>query len=197
MMRRSRLTALLTLAIALAAAGDGFSQSTSGGAPPDIDALRQQIERRFEVLPLRDGIALRPKAARRGIRSIEVAGDTISIDGAPATGTELREKLGADGTAAAERTDEPPAQRAVPSWIDRLRGSRRCGENRRGEYATTEPAPCVRHMQGGTLVPPGPPCNIRWPGHVKVHRWTGGPWCWTARRPGPFALPGSRSLRSS
>lgn len=59
------------------------------------DTLRRDVERRFEVLPLRDGIALRPRASS-SVRSIEVAGGAIAIDGQPATGAELRAKLGAD-----------------------------------------------------------------------------------------------------
>jgi hypothetical protein len=58
--------------------------------------LRRQVERRFEVLPLRRGVALRPKSSVHGVRSIELAEDTIAIDGSPASGAELREKLGRD-----------------------------------------------------------------------------------------------------
>ena len=59
-------------------------------------ALRREIERRFDVLPLREGLALRPKSDARGIRSIELTGGTIAIDGQPVTGAELRDRLGSD-----------------------------------------------------------------------------------------------------
>src|SRR5689334_19062340 len=59
------------------------------------DALRRDVERRFEVLPLRDGVALRPRGSST-VRSIEVAGGAIALDGQPATGAELRAKLGGD-----------------------------------------------------------------------------------------------------
>lgn len=91
MMRSSRLTALLVLALALTTARNGVAQSSAA-----TDALRRQVERRFDILPLHDGIALHPKTPGRGVRSIEITDGTISIDGAPATGGELRQKLGAD-----------------------------------------------------------------------------------------------------
>ena len=59
-------------------------------------ALGREIERRFDVLPLREGLALRPKSDARGIRSIELTGGTIAIDGQPVTGAELRDRLGSD-----------------------------------------------------------------------------------------------------
>ena len=60
------------------------------------DALRRTVERTFDVLPLRDGIALHPKRPMNGVRSVEITGGAIAIDGQPATGAELRQKLGAD-----------------------------------------------------------------------------------------------------
>jgi len=63
------------------------------------EGLRREVERRFDVLPLRDGVALRPRSAASGVRSVEITGGTIAIDGQPATGAELRAKLGADADA--------------------------------------------------------------------------------------------------
>ena len=57
-------------------------------------ALRQDVERRFEVLPLQNGVLLRPKTADVRVRSVEIADGAIAVDGAPASGAELREKLG-------------------------------------------------------------------------------------------------------
>ncbi len=86
-----RLSVLVTLAIVC---GAPVSWSQDGR-----DELKRTVERRFEVLPLREGVALRPKAPIAGIRSIEIAGGMIGIDGQPATGAELRTKLGADADA--------------------------------------------------------------------------------------------------
>ena len=58
--------------------------------------LRRDVERKFDVLPLRDGIALRPRSPMSTLRSIELGGGTIAVDGTLVTGAELREKLGAD-----------------------------------------------------------------------------------------------------
>jgi hypothetical protein len=83
----------LTL-MAVAAAG---GERVAGQAPAfDAAALRTRVEQRFEVLPLRQGLALRPRDTTRRVRSVEIAAGTIAIDGAPATGAELRDKLGAD-----------------------------------------------------------------------------------------------------
>src|SRR5205823_15025606 len=52
-----RLAAMLMVAATMTIAGDAGAQTRAAGS----DALRAGIERRFEVLPLRNGIALRPK----------------------------------------------------------------------------------------------------------------------------------------
>jgi hypothetical protein len=79
-------------AIVLALLG-GPAAEQSG---PDPAALRARIERRFDVLPLRDGFVLRPKTPGSSVRAIEVTDDAIALDGQPATGAELRRRLGAD-----------------------------------------------------------------------------------------------------
>lgn len=92
------LNAAVAALLALSAAGSAnlFAQP----ATSQRDTLRRQIERRFDVLPLRDGgIALHPKNGDRRVRSIEITESSIDIDGAPATGAELRRKLGADADA--------------------------------------------------------------------------------------------------
>jgi hypothetical protein len=93
MIRRSTL-----LAAALVIATSGAGPLTAQTSPPGQggDALRRQVERRFDPLPLRDGIALRPKTPVTGVRSVEVTGGTIAVDGTPVTGAELRSRLGAD-----------------------------------------------------------------------------------------------------
>jgi len=106
MTKRSRVAAAVAIAILMAAA--------AAAQPADRDALRKQIEQRFDVLPLHDGIALHPKTARAGVRSIELTGDAIAIDGAPATGAELRQKLGADADLVLRLSYlDPDARRAV------------------------------------------------------------------------------------
>src|SRR5438067_10474018 len=88
-MRRVGLVAFVALLVAASAGDLVLAQSAS-----DQQRLKRDIERRFDVIPLRGSVALRPKSGR--VRSIEFAADAINIDGLPATGAELRQKLGAD-----------------------------------------------------------------------------------------------------
>src|SRR5687767_15492769 len=90
-----RHTRLALGAVLLLAAFASVAAAQPGRTAPE--ELRRQLERRFEVLTVRDGLVLTPRAPGRGVRAIEVRGGEIVIDGAPATGAELREKLGADG----------------------------------------------------------------------------------------------------
>ena len=60
----------------------------------DTATLRANIERRFEVLRIADGVVLKPRDSSRGAQSIEVTNNLIAIDGQPATGPELVQKLG-------------------------------------------------------------------------------------------------------
>ena len=46
-------------AVVVALIGGGSAAAQAG---PDVAALRGRIERRFDVLPLRDGFVLRPKS---------------------------------------------------------------------------------------------------------------------------------------
>jgi hypothetical protein len=60
-----------------------------------VNALRSRLEQRFQILPLANGIVLTPRF-KAAARSIEVTDGSIAVDGAPVTGAELRQKLGAD-----------------------------------------------------------------------------------------------------
>jgi hypothetical protein len=97
MIRMGGMSVLVALAI-LGGAPMAGAQERSG------DGLRRDVERRFDVLPIRDGLALHPKSPVPGVRSIEITGGAILIDGQPATGAELRSKLGADADAVLQLT---------------------------------------------------------------------------------------------
>jgi hypothetical protein len=85
------------LALVLVAASSGGERELHAQSQAaEVAALRERVERRFDVLPLREGLLLRPRDQSRGIRSIEIAAGTIAIDGTAATGAELRERLGDD-----------------------------------------------------------------------------------------------------
>src|SRR5262249_6440370 len=83
----------VVVGILLPAARDSAQPARSDA---DMQALRGQIERRFNVLQVREGVVLTPRTAVPGIAAIEISDDTVSVDGQPVTGAELRQKLGAD-----------------------------------------------------------------------------------------------------
>ena len=58
--------------------------------------LRSRIEAKYDVVPLGDGLALRPKVRIPDVRLIEIAEGGIIIDGTPVTGRELRARVGGD-----------------------------------------------------------------------------------------------------
>jgi hypothetical protein len=74
-------------------------------APPAASAeeraeLRRSLESRYEVLPVTGGIALKPRKARAGIRTIEVmAGQDVAVNGERVTARTLRDWLGEDADA--------------------------------------------------------------------------------------------------
>jgi hypothetical protein len=110
--------------LALVAAFSAWTGIAGAQPPPADAALRQQIERRFEVLVLSDRLVLQPRGDRE-VRLIEIADSGIAIDGAPATGAEVRQRLGAEADAvlqlsylnASQRRAlfDPPAAPPVPS----------------------------------------------------------------------------------
>ena len=76
-------------------ASPSAAQGGAGAAGSDLQALRSRVERRFQILPIANGVVLTPRF-KAAARSVEVADGTIALDGAPVTGAELRQKLGAD-----------------------------------------------------------------------------------------------------
>src|SRR2546428_797374 len=90
---------LVALAAAPMIVAAGVAPASAQTDAPASEVLRQQIQRRFEVLPLHNGLALRPKSppsGARDVRSIELTDGMIALDGTPVTGAELRGKLGSD-----------------------------------------------------------------------------------------------------
>ena len=78
-----------------------FSSAVSARQQPTSDdqrALRARLEQRFDVVPLTDGVALRPKARMQDVRLIEITDGSVLVNGVAVTGQELRDKLGSDAT---------------------------------------------------------------------------------------------------
>ena len=88
-----KLTWLLLVVAALVTARAVMAQTA------DRAALRAQLERRFDIVPLSDGIALRPKSREGDLRLIEVTAGSVLVNGSAVTGRELRDRLGADADA--------------------------------------------------------------------------------------------------
>ena len=81
-------------ALGAVAAGLLWAPAAWAQSNPATRDLERQIERRFTVLPITNGLVLTPRTAIPGVRSIELEGGTIAIDGTPVTGAELHRKLG-------------------------------------------------------------------------------------------------------
>jgi hypothetical protein len=143
-MTRTAIIPAVALAAVAVAAG---SRVTAQSRPPDAN-LRARVEQRFDVLPLRNGIALRPRDAARNVRSIELADGIISVDGQPATGVELRERLG------------PDAANLV------LELSYLSEDDRRVLFGAPAPAPPA----AATPVPPAPPDPLPSPERPRARR---------------------------
>jgi hypothetical protein len=136
MIRIGRVVVLVALAIA-----GGAPETWSQDRPPDT--LKRDIESRFDVLPLRDGVALHPRSPIAGVRSIEVTAGAVAIDGQPATGAELRSRLGPGADAVLEL-----------SYLtaDRQRSLFGSGS----PAATTAPVPPAASAPPAPAIPPPP-----------------------------------------
>lgn len=82
-------TVVLLTVVTVAGAVSAAAQLTDD----DRRTLRQRIESRYDVVPLTDGLALRPKTRTGDVRLIEIADGSISINGSAVSGRELRERL--------------------------------------------------------------------------------------------------------
>lgn len=94
MTKRACVDRLVLAMVAILAVGGGAVPLHAQSSRGDLAALKADVERTFDVLPLRDGLALRPRSSG-GVRSVEIANGVIAIDGQVVSGGELRDKLGA------------------------------------------------------------------------------------------------------
>jgi hypothetical protein len=100
------------LALVIVAACTWFARVAAQTAGPPA-GLRQQIEQRFDVLPVQDGLVLRPKTPIRDVRWVEVADGVIRVDGAPLSGAELRTRLGDSASLVMQLSYLDPAARTT------------------------------------------------------------------------------------
>jgi hypothetical protein len=111
---RWRVVALCALVLAACVAP---AMRAAGQVSPDSFTparLRRVIEERYRVVPLQDGVALVPRREMRDVKSIELSGNTVAINGTVVTGAELRDRLKTDSDAILALSYlEPAARKAL------------------------------------------------------------------------------------
>jgi hypothetical protein len=109
----------LTVMAAVMFALGGIARSQ--GRDDETRALRERLERRFDIVALSDGVGLRPKTRAGDVRLIEITAGAVLVNGSAVTGRELRDRLGDDADAVLRVSylsaadlkafEAPPAQR--------------------------------------------------------------------------------------
>lgn len=95
----------------------GLSGIALAQAPAEAPAaagrqgLRQTIEKRYEVLPIRNGVVLTPRQERLGVQTIEVSGDTIAVNGEKVSEGVVRAWLAEDADLILRLHRLPPQER--------------------------------------------------------------------------------------
>jgi hypothetical protein len=85
---------LLLIAAGLAAPPSAAAQASPGAATEVPADVKAEVLQRFRVLVISDGVVLTPRSGSD--RTIEIRRNSIAIDGAGVSGSELRERLGTD-----------------------------------------------------------------------------------------------------
>jgi hypothetical protein len=86
---------LLLLGAAGLAAPPSAAAQASPGAAAEVPAdVKTEVLQRFRVLVISDGVVLTPRSGSD--RTIEIRNNSIAIDGTGVSGSELRDRLGAD-----------------------------------------------------------------------------------------------------
>jgi hypothetical protein len=159
-----RLVTVLLVCAAVSAA-PAHAQAPSAD---DLETLRRDALARFEVMPLRQGIAL---VGRGRDRRVEIVDGLVLDGGAPLSGAELRARLGADAAvalrlsyldnAALRTLFAPPAPAPVSPAVASPPIA-----------PPAPPAPAPPHGTGIDTPPPGPAAPPA-PSTTRVYRRTG------------------------
>ncbi len=112
-MRGRTSLVMITLALLI------YTASTLHGQAPSAADVREQLQERYDVMTLQEGIALVPRRTDTGIRLIQIVNGVITIDGEPVSGSELRNRIGADAdlvlqVSYLDAADRPPAAGVTP-----------------------------------------------------------------------------------
>ena len=113
-----RRTGLVMIAFALLM----HAASTLHGQAPRAADVRNQLQERYEVVTLQQGIALVPRRTDTGVRLIQIINGVITVDGEPVSGGELRNRIGADADLVLEASyldaaGQPSAASAPPGGV--------------------------------------------------------------------------------
>lgn len=98
------VAAILLVLFALAPFATHAAPAPQSAANPPASAeerseLRRTLDSRYEVLPVSGGIVLKPKKSRAGIRTIELTGGQVAVNGERVSTRTLRDWLGEDADA--------------------------------------------------------------------------------------------------
>jgi len=97
--RALRIGAVLLVLGSMAAYAAPQSTTNPPASAEERGELRRTLEKHYEVLPVSGGVALKPRQPRAGIRTIEVTGEEVAINGERVSSRTLRDWLGEDSDA--------------------------------------------------------------------------------------------------
>lgn len=151
---RFRLAALSALVL-IVSAGAALSQTDTSQRAGEWapERLRRVIEERYRVVPLQDGVALVPRRENRDVKSIELSGETVAINGTAVTGAELRDRLKSDADAILALSYlDPATRRALFEGTPKEGGQPPAESPRSG----TPAAPSAENPPSAPFPPPEP-----------------------------------------
>ncbi len=153
---RARFSLLLFVALLAAAAAASSAGQLTGD---EQRTLRERVQARYDVVPVTDGLALRPKRRAGDVRLIEISDGTIAINGTTVTGRELRDRLGDDADVILRLSYLSPAEHRTlfeePRTDERERPAEKPAEAEAGveaERATDQPSSERRRVHHGERV---------------------------------------------
>ncbi len=170
------LALCLASGLALSSLGTSraFAQTEAPAPAAGASDLRAAIERDFEILPIRDGVLLRPRGELRGVRTIELVGSTIAINGETESRQVVRGWLGERADAVLRLADLAPAERRRVLDLEAVEGAA-AAPGPAGEAAETaqegpeDQAQAAAPIPATPTPPPPPPPSPEEPRH-RAHR---------------------------
>ncbi|HVS00158.1 MAG TPA: polymer-forming cytoskeletal protein [Thermoanaerobaculia bacterium] len=100
--------------LSLPASAQEPQETAAAPAAVDQETLRATLEERYEVLPIRDGVLLKPRSrnlSNLGVRSVEVSGATVGVNGERVDPNVLRAWLGEEAVPVLQLQALRPADR--------------------------------------------------------------------------------------